>query len=135
MASARSTSSSIARRRLVVYAAMYDKERRPWQIIESGPESGIYKTEDGGDKWARLGGGLPTGKIGRIGLDIYQQNPLILYALLENQNPVSARRGSRRAGPRRRAAERGQSARARHHRQRALSHGRRRQDVAARVTR
>src|SRR6185503_5902910 len=78
---------------LIVYAAMYEKDRRPWQIIESGPESGIYKTEDGGEKWARLGGGLPTGKIGRIGLDIYQRNPLILYALLENQNPAAAAGG------------------------------------------
>ena len=75
-----------------LYAAMYDKDRKPWQIVESGPESGIYKTENGGDKWERLGGGLPTGKIGRIGIDIYQKNPLILYALLENQNqrPASA---------------------------------------------
>ena len=70
-----------------LYAAMYDKERKPWQIVESGPESGIYRTDDGGDKWQQLTGGLPTGKIGRIGLDIYQKNPLILYALLENQNP------------------------------------------------
>jgi photosystem II stability/assembly factor-like uncharacterized protein len=70
-----------------LYAAMYDKDRRPWQIIESGPGSGIYKTDDGGEKWTKLEGGLPTGKIGRIGLDIYQKNPLILYALLENQNP------------------------------------------------
>jgi photosystem II stability/assembly factor-like uncharacterized protein len=69
-----------------LYAAMYDKDRKPWQIVESGPESGIYKTENSGDKWDRLGGGLPTGKIGRIGLDIYQKNPLVLYALLENQN-------------------------------------------------
>jgi photosystem II stability/assembly factor-like uncharacterized protein len=72
----------------VLYAAMYEKDRKPWQIIESGPESGIYKTEDGGTKWTRLSGGLPTGKIGRIGLDIYQRNPRILYALLENQNPA-----------------------------------------------
>jgi photosystem II stability/assembly factor-like uncharacterized protein len=71
-----------------LYAAMYDKDRRPWQIIESGPESGIYRSDDGGDHWQRLGGGLPSGKIGRIGLDIYQKNPLILYALLENQNPA-----------------------------------------------
>jgi photosystem II stability/assembly factor-like uncharacterized protein len=71
----------------ILYAAMYDKERRPWQIVESGPESGIYRTDNGGDTWERLGGGLPTGKIGRIGLDIYQKNPLVLYALLENQNP------------------------------------------------
>ena len=72
-----------------LYAAMYDKDRRPWQIVESGPESGIYKTDDGGDKWTRLTRGLPTGRIGRIGLDLYQKNPLILYALLENQNPKS----------------------------------------------
>lgn len=71
----------------VLYAAIYDKDRRPWQIVESGPESGVYKSEDGGEKWTKLGGGLPTGKIGRIGLDLYQKNPLILYALLENQNP------------------------------------------------
>jgi photosystem II stability/assembly factor-like uncharacterized protein len=70
-----------------LYAAMYDKDRRPWQIIESGPESAIYRTDDAGDKWTKLTGGLPTGRIGRIGLDLYQKNPLILYALLENQNP------------------------------------------------
>ncbi len=81
-----------------LYAAMYDKDRRPWQIVESGPESGVYKTDNGGDKWERLGGGLPTGKIGRIGLDIYQKNPLILYALLENQNHRSWRRRRQRGG-------------------------------------
>ena len=69
-----------------LFAAMYDKDRKPWQIVESGPESGVYRTNDAGDNWTRLGGGLPTGKIGRIGVDIYQKNPLILYALLENQN-------------------------------------------------
>ena len=71
----------------VLYAAMYDKDRRPWQIVESGPESAVYRTDNGGDTWTRLAGGLPTGKIGRIGLDLYQKNPQILYALLENQNP------------------------------------------------
>ncbi len=71
----------------VLYAAMYEKDRRPWQIVESGPDSGIHRTDNGGDTWRKLGGGLPTGRIGRIGLDIYQKNPLILYALLENQNP------------------------------------------------
>lgn len=69
----------------VLYAAMYDKERRPWQIVESGPESAIYRTDDGGDKWTRLTGGLPTGKIGRIGLDLYQKNP---------QGPLRAHRES-----------------------------------------
>ncbi|MEO5897441.1 MAG: hypothetical protein ABIS06_17255 [Vicinamibacterales bacterium] len=70
----------------VLYAAMYDKDRKPWQIVESGPESAVYKTTNAGDTWQRLGGGLPTGKIGRIGLDLFQANPSVLYALLENQN-------------------------------------------------
>jgi photosystem II stability/assembly factor-like uncharacterized protein len=78
----------------VVYAAMYEKDRRPWQIIESGPGTGIYRTDNGGDTWGRLEGGLPSGKIGRIGLDIYQRNPLILYALLENQNAAAGAQGA-----------------------------------------
>ena len=45
------------------------------------------KTIDGGDTWQKLGGGLPTGKIGRIGLDIYRKNPDDPLRALENQNP------------------------------------------------
>ena len=43
-----------------LYAAMYDVQRRPWKLLENGVDSGIHKTTDGGKKWARLGGGLPT---------------------------------------------------------------------------
>jgi photosystem II stability/assembly factor-like uncharacterized protein len=68
----------------VLYAAAYEKYRYPWHFEEGGPESGIYKTTDSGGTWTRLSGGLPTGKIGRIGLDIYQKNPDILYAVVEN---------------------------------------------------
>lgn len=71
----------------ILYAAMYEKYRAPWELIESGPGSGIHRTDDGGTTWRKLEGGLPSGKIGRIGLDIYQKNPNILYAVLENQNP------------------------------------------------
>jgi len=81
-----------------LFASMYDKQRLPWQIIESGPKSGIYRTDDAGEKWTLLTGGLPTGKIGRIGIDIYQKNPLILYALLENQNQRVAAAAPGRAG-------------------------------------
>ncbi|MFQ5721824.1 MAG: WD40/YVTN/BNR-like repeat-containing protein, partial [Candidatus Aminicenantales bacterium] len=70
----------------ILYAAMYEKYRYPWHFEEGGPGSGIYKTMDGGKSWQRLQGGLPTGKIGRIGLDIYRQNPDILYAIIENAN-------------------------------------------------
>jgi photosystem II stability/assembly factor-like uncharacterized protein len=70
-----------------LYAAMYDKARYPWHYEMGGPESAIYKTLDGGKTWTKLGGGLPAGKIGRIGLDVFQKNPNILYAVVENGNP------------------------------------------------
>jgi photosystem II stability/assembly factor-like uncharacterized protein len=70
----------------VLYAAMYEKTRLPWHYEAGGPESAIYKTTDAGRKWTRLGGGLPSGTVGRIGLDIYQKKPDILYAIVENAN-------------------------------------------------
>src|ERR1041384_2575154 len=38
----------------VLSAATYDRRRLPWQLISYGPESGIYKTTDGGRHWTRL---------------------------------------------------------------------------------
>lgn len=70
----------------VLYAAMYDKVRLPWHYELGGPESAIYRTLDAGKTWTRLADGLPTGRIGRIGLDVYQKNPQILYAVVENGN-------------------------------------------------
>jgi photosystem II stability/assembly factor-like uncharacterized protein len=70
----------------ILYAATYDKRRLPWLYENGGSESGIYKTADGGKTWARLGGGLPSGRVGRIGLDIYPKNPEVVYAVVENAN-------------------------------------------------
>ncbi len=74
----------------VLYAATYDKERVAWRLRQGGPGSGIHKTTDGGATWTRLEGGLPTGNIGRIGLDVFRGNSNILYALVENINPRPA---------------------------------------------
>lgn len=71
----------------ILYAATYDKKRMPWQIVNGGPETGIYKTLNGGRTWTKLAGGLPNGQIGRIGLAMYPGNPEILYAVVENENP------------------------------------------------
>ena len=71
----------------ILYAATYDKVRLPWQYVNGGPGSGIYKTSDGGSTWARLSGGLPEDRIGRIGLDIFLRDPEIVYAVIENANP------------------------------------------------
>jgi len=69
-----------------LYAASYQKQRLPWHFEEGGPGSAIYKTTDGGKTWTKLEGGLPTGKIGRIGVDVYLKNPDIVCATIENAN-------------------------------------------------
>ncbi len=70
----------------ILYAATYDKERLPWTFNLGGPGSGIHKTMDAGKTWTKLGGGLPGGMLGRIGIDVYLRNPNILYACVENAN-------------------------------------------------
>ncbi len=68
-----------------LYAATYQVQRRPWRLYEGkGTGSGIHKTTDGGRTWEKLAGGFPAGPQGRIGLDIFQKNPDILYAVTEN---------------------------------------------------
>ena len=73
-----------------VFAATYDKQRVPWNFDEGGPETGIYRSKDAGKNWTRLAGGLPTGKLARVGFAIYPKNPSILYAIIDNQNPRPA---------------------------------------------
>ena len=77
----------VASRPDTIYAAMYDKERVPWHLEEGGPGSAVYKTTDGGARWTKLAGGLPGGRIGRIGLDVFQRNPSVVYAVVENLTP------------------------------------------------
>lgn len=70
----------------VLYAATYDKVRRPWTFAEGGPGSAIFKSTDGGATWKPLANGLPTGMLGRIGLSIARSDPKTVYAVIENAN-------------------------------------------------
>ena len=72
----------------VLYAASWYRERRAWNFVEGGSESGIWKSADGGVSWEQLfENGLPSGDtVGRIGLAIFPGNPDILYALVDNQD-------------------------------------------------
>lgn len=71
---------------LVLYAATYDKVRKPWTFAEGGLGSAIHKTTDGGRTWTRLTNGLPIGLLGRIGLQIARQDSNRVYAVIENAN-------------------------------------------------
>lgn len=70
----------------ILYAAAWERSRRPWNFVEGGPGSGIYKSTDGGANWTRLSGGFPAGDhVGRIGLALAPSRPQTLYAVLDNQ--------------------------------------------------
>ena len=70
----------------VLYAAAWERSRRPWDFVEGGEGSGIWKSTDGGDTWARLEGGLPQGAhVGRIGLATSASQPSTIYASLDTQ--------------------------------------------------
>jgi photosystem II stability/assembly factor-like uncharacterized protein len=67
----------------VIYAATYQRMRNVAVLVNGGPESGIYKTSDGGENWRQLKNGLPKDDKGKIGLAISPQNPDVVYATIE----------------------------------------------------
>lgn len=69
-----------------LYAAMWERVRRPSSSHLFGPTSGLHRSTDGGDSWTELGpaNGLPDPDaitIGRIGIALCDSFPDILYAL------------------------------------------------------
>lgn len=72
----------------ILYAAMWERERRAWDFRASGKNSGIYKSMNGGINWIKLEGGLPEGEgFGRCGLALSPTKPETIYALIDNNTP------------------------------------------------
>jgi photosystem II stability/assembly factor-like uncharacterized protein len=70
----------------ILYAAAWERDRKPWDFLESGAGSGIWKSSDAGETWTRLSGGFPQGDVvGRIGLAVSAAKPARVYAILDNQ--------------------------------------------------
>ena len=67
----------------IVFAAMYQRQRKGWGFNGGGPGSGIYRTTDGGATWTELVNGLPRGDKGRIGLTSFDGDTRVLYAVVE----------------------------------------------------
>ncbi|MEM9304020.1 MAG: glycosyl hydrolase, partial [Pseudomonadota bacterium] len=67
----------------VMYAAAYERRRHVWGFLAGGPNSGIYKSTDGGDTWEKMSTGLPAGDMGKIGLAVTAADPSRVYATIE----------------------------------------------------
>jgi photosystem II stability/assembly factor-like uncharacterized protein len=70
----------------IIYADLWAGRQGPWENgAWQGPESGLFKSTDGGDTWKKLTAGLPTFEqgLGRIGFDVSRGNPNVLYATVD----------------------------------------------------
>ncbi len=69
-----------------LFAAIWEAERKPWTLVDGGAESGLFRSEDGGETWRRVEGGLPSASeeapVGRIGVSIAASRPSRIYALV-----------------------------------------------------
>ncbi|RIK38436.1 MAG: glycosyl hydrolase [Chloroflexi bacterium] len=74
-----------ARNPRVLYAALWEAQRYPWQFVSGGEGSGLFKTTDGGDTWTELTNnpGLPDGLKGRIGVAVSPARPERVWAVIE----------------------------------------------------
>jgi photosystem II stability/assembly factor-like uncharacterized protein len=67
----------------IVYAAMWERIRRPDRRSYGGPTCGIYKSTDGGENWIELTNGIPNNSptVGRIGIATTPITPNSIYAI------------------------------------------------------
>ena len=72
----------------VLYAAIWDVYRTPWSLSSGGPQSGLFKTVDGGDTWKEItrNPGLPAGVIGKIGVSVSGADGNRVYTIVEAED-------------------------------------------------
>ena len=69
----------------VLYAATYQRRRATWGFNGGGLGGAMWKSSDAGRTWTKLTKGVPSGPLGRIGIDVYRSNPNIVYARIEHE--------------------------------------------------
>jgi len=71
----------------ILYASTFEVFRRTWGLKAGGPNSGIFKSTDGGDTWEEItrNPGLPSDNLGRIGLAHSKDKPNRISALIDSK--------------------------------------------------
>ena len=72
----------------VLLASVWQAQRFPWGMSSGGPESGLWRSTDGGDTWTEISRnpGLPRGVLGRIGVAISPADGRRMYAVVEAED-------------------------------------------------
>tara|TARA_R110002051_G_scaffold8257_3_gene34915 strand:+ start:30963 stop:34088 length:3126 start_codon:yes stop_codon:yes gene_type:complete len=69
----------------IMYAAMWEYQRKPNMIVSGGPGSGLYKSTDAGETWKKIHKGLPEEK-GKMAIAVSPSNSNKVYALIESDS-------------------------------------------------
>ncbi len=74
----------------ILYAAIWQALRTPWSLVGAGPESGLWRSTDGGDTWTDLTDrpGMPDGIKGRIGVAASPARSGRVWAIVEAEDGV-----------------------------------------------
>ncbi|MEN2284016.1 glycoside hydrolase [Algoriphagus sp. SE2] len=70
----------------ILFAHMWEHQEGPWENAAfSGPNSGLYKSTDGGENWRKITKGLPSAEkgLGRIGVGIAPSNSNLMFATVD----------------------------------------------------
>ena len=67
----------------VMYATSEQRRRHVFTKIGGGPESAVYKSEDGGETWEKIMKGLPGVDKGGMGIAVSPANPDVIYLIVE----------------------------------------------------
>ncbi len=71
-----------------IFACMWTCIRYPFDRKYSGSASRVYRSDNGGDTWNKLGSGegLPSSDIGKNSMDIAHSNPNVMYIIYAKEN-------------------------------------------------
>ena len=79
----------------ILFATAHQRRRHVHTYVSGGPESGLWKSEDGGETWSEVKNGIPGGDKGRLSLAISPVNPDMHYLMVEGHGTYrSTNRGA-----------------------------------------
>ena len=69
----------------VLYATMWEHQRKPWIVVSGGKGSQVVKSDDGGDTWNKIEEGLPEQK-GKMAIAVCRSNSDKVFCLAEGNS-------------------------------------------------
>lgn len=69
----------------ILFATIWQTRRTFWSIDSGGPDSGLWRSKDGGDTWENISTnpGLPDGTLGKIGVSVSPARSGRVFAIIE----------------------------------------------------